>query len=378
MGGRDDAHDVHAYSLYFQRSQNCEWLSLLCSAMTATSSQTALAVQAGLEAHFQCPDCMQSKPLSEQYIGKFKDEHLADFDSDDDRSRNTTQCVKGDCCRCIGCHRLRGRINTASKRQCLQKPWGDLDKNDRAKFMALGVDLYGDELAMALNEHISMTVVTRCLTEFSNSGKYLDEEDMTAKFQKKPKQLEAIWLHAHSMICPVRKIKLWADPEFTFIQKQAEELEETKKRELERCQTIRPKKKAKAKAKAKGKGTSDAVAADCEAVIVDKKLKAADKAKLEKMQKLVEEDMPHFDRLIEKAKDEHIKEHIPGFAPKKLGTNVCLYKQHLADITLAIETDTGDFKVLRDNLKASAKEVKKTYESLDNFVEEALAHIGGA
>lgn len=340
--------------------------------MSAMAGTTANAKVVQPEGYFNCPDCMQSKPLDEQYIAKFKD--TDDFDSDDDRNRKATQCKEGDCCRCIGCHRLRGRIVTASKRKGLQGQWGDMGKSDRANFMKVGKDLYGDELAIALNEHISQTRMTRCLTEFSQSGKYLDEEDMTDKYQKKPKQLEAIWVNAHTMTCPVRKVKLWADPEFTFNQKQAEEYQETKKRELERCQAIKPKKKAKAKAK--GKGTSDAVAADCEAVIVHKKLKAADKAKLEKMQKLVEEDMPHFDGLIEKAKDEHIKEHIPGFAPKKLGTNVCLYKQHLADITLAIETDTGDFKVLRDNMKASAKEVKKTYESLDNFVEEALAHIG--
>ena len=344
--------------------------------MTATSSQTALAVQAGLEAHFQCPDCMQSKPLSEQYIGKFKDEHLADFDSDDDRSRKTTQCVKGDCCRCIGCHRLRGRINTASKRQCLQKPWGDLDKSDRAKFMALGVDLYGDELAMSLNEHISMTVVTRCLTEFSNSGKYLDEEDMTAKFQKKPKQLEAIWLHAHSMICPVRKIKLWADPEFTFIQKQAEELEETKKRELERCQTIRPKKKAKAKAKAKR--NSDAPAGDVPDVDPLKKLKAPEKIKLLTLKEQMDKTVPGFEDLIQKTKDESIMEHIPAFAPKKFQELLCLFKQHLADITLAIESDTGDYKALRTNMKDSFVNAKKSSDSLDNFVEEALSHVGGA
>ena len=67
-----------------------------------------------------------------------------------------------------------------------------------------------------------------------------------------------------------------------------------------------------------------------------------------------------------------------AYAPKKkFQEMLCLFKQHLSEITLAIATETGDFKSLCNNIKASSANAKKSHDSLENFVEEALAHVGG-
>ena len=84
-----------------------------------------------------------------------------------------------------------------------------------------------------------------------------------------------------------------------------------------------------------------------------------------------------YEELVTQAADEKIKEHIPAYALKKCQEMLCLVKQHMSEITLAIATETGDFKVLCNNMKASSANAKKSHDSLKNFFEEALAHVGG-
>ena len=45
-------------------------------------------------------------------------------------------------------------------------------------------------------------------------GHMKDEIDLKEKYGKKPEQLAAIMENAMSFTCPIRRVQLWADPDF--------------------------------------------------------------------------------------------------------------------------------------------------------------------
>ena len=47
------------------------------------------------------------------------------------------------------------------------------------------------------------------------AGAFKDVEDLTLKYKAKGDQLANIFANSITMICPVRKVKLWVDPEFS-------------------------------------------------------------------------------------------------------------------------------------------------------------------
>ena len=92
----------------------------------------------------------------------------------------------------------------------------------------------------------------------------MDEEDLTKKYENKPEQLANILAHTRTMMCPVRRVKLFEDLKFTSETVDEESRAEARKRKVE----MAPKKSPKGKAKGKSKEEPD----------VDKvKLKAGEK-----------------------------------------------------------------------------------------------------
>ena len=113
-----------------------------------------------------------------------------------------------------------------------------------------------------MQETVTEHKVHQQVSEFSEKGNFLDEEDMKTKYQHKPAQLESIWLNSRTMTCPIRKVKLWMDPEFSFTNLDTLTHSRQQKRKLSQEAIVKPAKKAKAQARPKLGDPLTAVAND--------------------------------------------------------------------------------------------------------------------
>ena len=52
-------------------------------------------------------------------------------------------------------------------------------------------------------------------SEFKNTAGFMDEVDVRENYQKKPEQRDAILANAKTIECPVRRVKLYAIPDYT-------------------------------------------------------------------------------------------------------------------------------------------------------------------
>ena len=54
------------------------------------------------------------------------------------------------------------------------------------------------------------------VTSLCSKAPMKDQETLEEKYKSKPEQLANIFKYVRTMTCPVRRVKLWADPEFTL------------------------------------------------------------------------------------------------------------------------------------------------------------------
>ena len=117
---------------------------------------------------------------------------------------------------CHDCSRLMGRIyRLQQKDPSLVGLIDKLTKDDKAKFYADSKELLGDNLVAKIR------ATSQEVTESSNFGSshfkgvWLDEDDLNAKYETKPFQLECVKEKARTMIHPTRGCTMWEDLQFT-------------------------------------------------------------------------------------------------------------------------------------------------------------------
>ena len=88
-----------------------------------------------------------------------------------------------------------------------------------------------------------------------------------------------------------------------------------------------------------------------------------------------------IEALLLKAGGEALKEFIPPFAIKKSATAVALLKNEIDQLALAEASGSDRFSELVTSATTALKDTKSIVASLDNYIEEAEAHLaslGGA
>ena len=124
-------------------------------------------------------------------------------------------------CKCVqsdGAFRTRlSRALTSMKEgadNSIAADFTKLSEQDIAKFKQEHHDKLGPNLKMAIRQQVNVTRKTQTLQKAMAKGHMKDEIDLREKYGKKPDQLAAIKQNAYSFICPIRRVQLYADPDF--------------------------------------------------------------------------------------------------------------------------------------------------------------------
>jgi len=148
--------------------------------------------------------------------------------------------------RCRKCHNLRARVNRiCCKHGDLAEDWSSLSDQSKREFYQQCQDQAGEMLLLRMQETIVDCTRKSSSVTFEGTGKFIDEEDLDKKYKDKPTQLQAIKAHTRTMCCPVRKVKLYEDPEFTLTVADEDFRSEEKKRKAEFAHKAEPKKKTR-------------------------------------------------------------------------------------------------------------------------------------
>ena len=124
-------------------------------------------------------------------------------------------------CKCVlsdGAFRTRlSRALTSMKEgadHAIAAEFNKLSEKDRALFKQEHHDKLGANLKMAIRNKVTISRKTQTIQRAMSKGHMKDEADLKEKYGKKPEQLAAILQNAYSFICPIRRVQLWADPDF--------------------------------------------------------------------------------------------------------------------------------------------------------------------
>ena len=122
----------------------------------------------------------------------------------------------GQCC--IPCNSFKVK----SYRRLLQEDdqeltdaWADLPREKKQEIYREHHHLVGDHLLAVIKEAVEETNLESLKKKLAMAGAFKDEEDLTTKYKDKGDQLKNIFGNSITMVCPVRKVKLWVDPEFS-------------------------------------------------------------------------------------------------------------------------------------------------------------------
>ena len=97
-------------------------------------------------------------------------------------------------------------------------------------------------------------------------------------------------------------------------------------------------------------------------------------AKLEKTKANAEKGSAQLQELLDKARQEDLKNHIPEFAIKRAAATVALCTQNISAIEIALEANRGEWKKLFDESVEVIKKVNTSIGTLQTFIGEAEAH----
>ena len=155
----------------------------------------------------------------------------------------------------------------------LAEDWTQVPEEEKRKFYEENVDLAGESLVVKMQEVIAHSTIKRSAVRFIGTGEWLDEVDLDEKYKHKPEQLTNIKENTRTMVCPIRRVKLFEDMKFASETVDEEIREEARERMLETAPKAQP------KSKANHKGAAATAGAEGEAEV---KLKANEKNKLNK------------------------------------------------------------------------------------------------
>ena len=165
------------------------------------------------------------------------------------------------------CHALRARIaRLTANHGALAQSWEEVSDKDKNAFYLECREKAGTELQFRMQETIHDSSSKKSVVNFGSSGIFIDEEDLNEKYKRKPEQLASIKANTRTMQCPVRKVKLYEDPEFKLTVDDTETRIQEKKRKAEFAREEEKQKKGR-------KGTQQATPEEEEAKLTtsDKK-----------------------------------------------------------------------------------------------------------
>jgi len=213
-------------------------------------------------------------------------------------------------------------------------------KETRTEFYKNGHDKMGKELKGFIEETISESIAEREMDSWIATGKYLDLEDITKKFEGKQEQLKSVLKNTKTHWCKVRSTWLYADPEFVSQKTSSTEQSKDSKRQ------ISSERKAKAQKVAKT-NPEEGQAED---------LSAAQIKALTKEAKALSLTEKNVQELMDKCNKEDIAPLIaePLFAKLKLSvTQLASQKQ---EVELTLEHKKGDVAALTRDIKEAKSE----------------------
>ena len=268
---------------------------------------------------------------------------------------------------CKACNSLVSRLNRMVAKIDLNEEWKGIDQESRARFMAESSGKFGKDLKLAVEETIEECKVTEANDSFNNDGHFLDEDDLKTKYEKKPQQLKAILENARSMSCPIRKVKLYEDPDYSSKASQGQTTTTVQKRKCERDSAIKPQKKPKVE-------KPPAAEEGAQAEEGQPGLKKGQLGRLGKLIEKLTKAKEDLDQTLVKAKMPFMADFIPRITIKKADAASKLVDAQKAGLELAVENGRAAFDEVNGEALAALKEANKLNSYLVGCLEDAAVH----
>ena len=182
--------------------------------------------------------------------------------------------------------------------QSIAVDFSNLKPAEKAKFMQEHHEKVGPHLKMAIQQKITMSRKSQTMQKAIAKCHMKDEVDLTEKYGKKPDQLAAIMQNAMSFTCPIRRVQLWADPDFSTEWGFSQEDISEQTLILDTNDTARATKKQKTE-------KAPPIAGD------EKALKSSDLTKLKEVFGKIAEDVNKYRASVEEANSECFTDFIP-------------------------------------------------------------------
>ena len=182
--------------------------------------------------------------------------------------------------------------------QSIAVDFSNLKPAEKAKFMQEHHEKVGPHLKLAIQQRVTTSRKTSTVQKAMAKGHMIDEIDLREKYGKKPDQLEAIMQNAMSFTCPIRRVQLWADPDFSTEWGFSQEDISEQTLILDTNDTARPTKKQKTE-------KAPPIAGD------ERALKGSDLTKLKEVLDKIAEDVNKYRASVEEANSETFTEFIP-------------------------------------------------------------------
>jgi hypothetical protein len=225
---------------------------------------------------------------------------------------------------------------------------------------------FGGDLAKLVKVHMEQSHATSRVDAFYKGGRFIDGEDLDVKYKEKPQQLVSIKANAVSFKCPIRMCIMYQDPEYVLTDEAKDEKRSTTKRTVEAEFEMKKDKRAK---------TVKVDATDTEPIVAH--LKGGHIAKLKEAHDKVCKIKDVFAECRARVTAE-IAPHCPKFIIDKSAVLACEFASVLASIDVAVESASGDFKLIVREAGSVMKASKTLKDSLSNILDEAEAHVSGA
>ena len=182
---------------------------------------------------------------------------------------------------------------------------------------------------------------------------------MRDKYKDKPEQLAAIMENSRKIFCPIRKVRLYADPTYFMRASEAESTSRQQKKSIEQEMTMKPSKKKKVAEK--GSETS---------------LGKSELAKLARHKDAVMKACFELETGQKRAMT--VGAQIPPFLMAKQKQHSAFCKQVVAEIEFIIDNKNGDFSTAEANARKAVETSTRSLATLTTFVEEFMEYDGKA
>ena len=261
--------------------------------------------------------------------------------------------------RCNECQSLKTRLyRQFAKKDCAEerRQWDSLTKEQRQVFYSQWHGQVGIDLKAAIKESMVETQTESKKETSEMQFNWLDEYELKEKYEGREEQIEHLKKNAETMMCNIRKVMLWADPEYTSTETASLDSSRERKRELSANESFKPQKKPKVEVLPKpDPGT-----------LTDKQLAmlAAEKLSLNELLKKIEylshkADLPDIVDCVTKRDRDQLK--LSGMKVKATVQTIDMYT----------ESGSGNFRDLRKEICVSRQEARCCHSKLKQSVNDA-------